>query len=144
MSFPLSRVRRPALDPRWGVRHRAARHGTRGATLKARGGALAGSCQEVIEQPKRTFTFPWRRWLRGPLGLQVAMRLGRITPSLAEMLDREEVHSVWRSFLMGRTGWARPWSLFVLNEWVRCHVDDQQMPQELDRSVAMAVPGALA
>jgi asparagine synthase (glutamine-hydrolysing) len=99
--------------------------------------------QEVIEQPKRTFTFPWRRWLRGPLGLQVAMRLGRLTPSLAEMLDREEVHSIWRSFLMGRTGWARPWSLFVLNEWVRCHVDEAQTPVEQDHS-AIAAPGALA
>ncbi len=46
--------------------------------------------REVIDQPKRTFTFPWRRWLRGPLGLEVAMRLGGITPSLAEVLDREE------------------------------------------------------
>ena len=27
--------------------------------------------------------------------------------------------TVWRQFLRGRTGWARPWSLFVLNEWVR-------------------------
>jgi asparagine synthase (glutamine-hydrolysing) len=99
--------------------------------------------REVVEQPKRTFTFPWRRWLRGPLGLQVAMRLGGITPSLAEVLDREEVHSVWRSFLMGRTGWARPWSLFVLNEWVRCHLDQQPAPiEQQDRKLAVATPGA--
>jgi len=98
--------------------------------------------REVVEQPKRTFTFPWRRWLRGPLGLQVAMRLGGITPSLAEVLDREEVHSVWRSFLMGRTGWARPWSLFVLNEWVRCHLDQKPAPVEQDRSVAVLASGA--
>ena len=98
--------------------------------------------REVVEQPKRTFTFPWRRWLRGPLGLQVAMRLGGITPSLAEVLDREEVHSVWRSFLMGRTGWARPWSLFVLNEWVRCHLDQKPAPVERDCSVAVLASGA--
>lgn len=97
--------------------------------------------REVIDQPKRTFTFPWRRWLRGPLGLEVAMRLGSITPSLAEVLDREEIYSVWRSFLMGRTGWARPWSLFVLNEWVRCHLD-QSSPVEQDRPLAAAVPVA--
>jgi asparagine synthase (glutamine-hydrolysing) len=96
---------------------------------------------EVVEQPKRTFTFPWRRWLRGPLGLQVAMRLGGITPSLAEVLDREEVHSVWRSFLMGRTGWARPWSLFVLNEWVRCHVDENAASVEQESSLAVAAQG---
>ena len=97
--------------------------------------------REVVQQPKRTFTFPWRRWLRGPLGLQVAMRLGGIAPSLAEVLDREEVHSVWRSFLMGRTGWARPWSLFVLNEWVRCHLDQMPAPVEHEPSVAVLAPG---
>jgi asparagine synthase (glutamine-hydrolysing) len=98
--------------------------------------------REVIDQPKRTFTFPWRRWLRGPLGLEVAMRLGGISPSLAEVLDREEVHSVWRSFLMGRTGWARPWSLFVLNEWVRCHLDQKPAPVEHERPLAVVTPGA--
>jgi asparagine synthase (glutamine-hydrolysing) len=106
--------------------------------------ALAGLLpREVITQPKRTFTFPWQRWLHGPLGLEVAMRLGHLTPSLAEILDRDAVHSVWRSFLLGRTGWARPWSLFVLNEWVRCHIDEAQMPVERDRSVAVGAPSAL-
>ena len=47
------------------------------------------------------------------------MRLGGLTPSLAEVLDPDEPSIAWRSFLNGRTGWARPWSLFVLNEWVR-------------------------
>jgi asparagine synthase (glutamine-hydrolysing) len=98
--------------------------------------------REVIDQPKRTFTFPWLRWLRGPLGLEVAMRLGGLTPSLAEVLDREEVHSVWQSFLVGRTGWARPWSLFVLNEWVRCHLDQRPAAVEHDRPLAVVAPGA--
>jgi asparagine synthase (glutamine-hydrolysing) len=98
--------------------------------------------REVIEQRKRTFTFPWQRWLRGPLGLEVSMRLGGLTPSLAEVLDRDEVHVVWRSFLNGRTGWARPWSLFVLNEWVRCHLDQKPVPADQDRSVAVLAPGA--
>jgi asparagine synthase (glutamine-hydrolysing) len=98
--------------------------------------------REVIDQPKRTFTFPWLRWLRGPLGLEVAMRLGGLTPSLAEVLNGGTVHSVWRSFLAGRTGWARPWSLFVLNEWARCHLDQRPALAERDRSMAVVAPGA--
>jgi asparagine synthase (glutamine-hydrolysing) len=97
---------------------------------------------EVIRQPKRTFTFPWQRWLRGPLGLEVAMRLGGLTPSLAEVLDPDEPQIVWRSFLNGRTGWARPWSLFVLNEWVRCHLDERPASVEHDRPVPVLAPGA--
>jgi asparagine synthase (glutamine-hydrolysing) len=86
--------------------------------------------REVIEQPKRTFTFPWERWLRGPLGLQVAMRLHGLAPSLADVLVHDAVQSVWRGFLAGRMSWSRLWSLFVLNEWTRRHVDCQEIPRE--------------
>ncbi len=94
---------------------------------------------EVVHQSKRTFTFPWRRWLHGQLGAEVAVRLGSITPSLAEVLDADKVHSVWRGFLAGRTGWARPWSLFVLNEWVRRHVDQKTATLDRDRPEFAAV-----
>jgi asparagine synthase (glutamine-hydrolysing) len=93
----------------------------------------------VARQRKRTFTFPWQRWLRGPLGLQVALRLGSLTPSLASLLDAQAVQSIWKSFLMARTGWARPWSLFVLNEWVRRNLDEPESPVEPIRR-AMAIP----
>ena len=94
---------------------------------------------EAGRQTKRTFTFPWERWLRGPLGLQVAVRLGDgLTPSLAALLDPSAVQAVWRSFLLGQTGWARPWSLFVLNEWVRRHLDEAESAAEPARSASRA------
>ena len=79
---------------------------------------------ELLDRPKRTFTLPWEQWFRGPLGAQVASRLNTLTPSLAAILDPKMVQSVWRGFLRKRTGWARPWSLFVLNEWVRTYADE--------------------
>lgn len=79
---------------------------------------------ETLRQAKRTFTLPWEHWLRGKLGADVGSRLDALTPSLAEVLDGEVVKTVWRQFLKGRTNWARPWSLFVLNEWVRRHIDE--------------------
>jgi asparagine synthase (glutamine-hydrolysing) len=95
---------------------------------------------EILRQPKRTFTFPWERWLHGPLGLQVAIRLGSLTPSLAELLDASIVQSIWRSFLLERTGWARPWSLYVLNEWIRVNLDEVESLPETVRTKA-AAPG---
>jgi asparagine synthase (glutamine-hydrolysing) len=92
----------------------------------------------VITQPKRTFTFPWENWLHGPLGAQVAAQLGKLTPSLAAIFDGANVETIWRSFQQRRTGWARPWSLFVLNEWVRCHLDDAESSDETVRSAAGA------
>ncbi len=81
---------------------------------------------EILQQPKRTFTLPWENWLRDKLRTDVASRLGSLTPSLALVLDGEAVRSIWRQFLSKRTGWARPWSLFVLNEWVRKHIDEAE------------------
>ena len=45
----------------------------------AGGSAWAICCRKrLCSQPKRTFTFPWERWLRGPLGLQVAIAIWAI------------------------------------------------------------------
>ena len=95
--------------------------------------------REIVSQPKRTFTFPWQRWLHGPLGQEVGTRLSGLSPSLAGMLDAKTVQSIWGSFLAGHTGWARPWSLFVLNEWVRRHVDAAAPLAEPARAPADAI-----
>jgi hypothetical protein len=70
----------------------------------------------------------------------VAIRLGGLTPSLAELLDTSMVQSIWRSFLLERTGWARPWSLYVLNEWIRLNLDEVESLPETVRTKA-AAPG---
>jgi asparagine synthase (glutamine-hydrolysing) len=77
---------------------------------------------ELLAQPKRTFTLPWVEWLRGPLRERVAASLSNLVPPLADVLDSSRVTRVWQDFLASRTSWSRPWSLFVLNEWVRANV----------------------
>jgi len=79
--------------------------------------------QEVVRQPKRTFTFPWERWLRGALRPQVAAGLADLAPALQPVLNREAVEAVWHDFLAGRTSWSRPWSLYVLNQWCSRHLE---------------------
>jgi len=74
---------------------------------------------EVAQQTKRGFTFPWQQWLRGPLKEKVAEGLSALTPALRQALNEEEVRNVWKSYLNGKTSWSRPWSLYVLNEWVK-------------------------
>jgi asparagine synthase (glutamine-hydrolysing) len=75
--------------------------------------------QEIVTQRKRTFTFPWDHWLRGELGKRVATGLADWSPVLASQLDGSFARGVWQDFLGGRTTWSRPWSLYVLNEWVK-------------------------
>jgi asparagine synthase (glutamine-hydrolysing) len=75
--------------------------------------------QEVRAQPKRTFTFPWENWLRGPLGKRVAAGLADWSPALESRLPGKLARGVFDNFLAGRTTWSRPWSLYVLNEWAK-------------------------
>ena len=75
--------------------------------------------QEIVAQRKRTFTFPWDHWLRGELGERVAAGLADWSPALASQIHGAYAHGVWQNFLKGGTTWSRPWSLYVLNEWVK-------------------------
>jgi asparagine synthase (glutamine-hydrolysing) len=78
--------------------------------------------EEVVSQPKRTFTLPWEHWLRGALRKQMEAELKTLAPSLAESLRGRAVGRVWSDFLRGQTSWSRVWSLFVLNRWARRHL----------------------
>jgi asparagine synthase (glutamine-hydrolysing) len=78
--------------------------------------------REIVEQKKRTFTFPWEAWLRGSLGARVQEGLDEWSPALEPHLFAQFARDVWKEFQAGRTTWSRPWSLYVLNEWVKKHV----------------------
>jgi asparagine synthase (glutamine-hydrolysing) len=78
--------------------------------------------QEILTQPKRTFTLPWEEWLRGPLRARLEASFNDPAPPLATYLRPGGVRAVWNEFLAGKTTWSRPWSLYVLNEWCRQHL----------------------
>jgi asparagine synthase (glutamine-hydrolysing) len=72
--------------------------------------------REIVNRPKRGFTLPLERWLRGEMRPVVEDAL------LQSNWDRmsigaSAVREVWNRFLAGETSWSRPWSLFVLKHW---------------------------
>jgi asparagine synthase (glutamine-hydrolysing) len=77
---------------------------------------------EIVEQKKRTFTFPWKVWLRGKLGERVSASFNDWSPVLGAHVDSRFARAVWAAFREDRTTWSRPWSLFVLNEWTKRNV----------------------
>jgi len=78
--------------------------------------------KQVFEQRKRTFTLPWKEWLRGPLRARIERSLSDLSPAIANHVHSNGVKSVWQDFLAGRTSWSRPWSIYVLNEWCRLNL----------------------
>jgi len=78
--------------------------------------------KQVFEQRKRTFTLPWKEWLRGPLRARIERSLSDLSPAIASHVHSNGVKSVWQDFLAGKTSWSRPWSIYVLNEWCRLNL----------------------
>ena len=96
---------------------------------------------ELVAQPKRTFTFPWEKWLHGPLGQRVASALADWPPALESILDGKLARGIWDDFLDGRTSWSRPWSLYVLGEWVKrnLHVTGPTSAEQTKTAAVSAV-----
>jgi asparagine synthase (glutamine-hydrolysing) len=61
---------------------------------------------------KRGFTFPFDRWLRGPLDGQVRSLLGGWTSQGS--LQPDAVQDVWQNYQRGKVHWSRLWALVAL------------------------------
>ncbi len=94
-------------------------HQKKALLLKALDGLLPPA---ILQQKKRTFTLPWKDWLRSDLRPKLEASFSNLVPSLAAHLHTAGVRGVWDNFLHGQTTWSRPWSLYVLNEWCRQHL----------------------
>jgi asparagine synthase (glutamine-hydrolysing) len=70
----------------------------------------------IVNRPKRGFTLPFERWLRGemrPVVEDVLLKSDWEQLSI----NASAVREVWKNFLAGETSWSRPWSLFILKRW---------------------------
>jgi len=72
--------------------------------------------REILNRPKRGFTLPFERWLRGEMRPVVEDALLKSNWEQTS-ISPSAVREVWHRFLTGETSWSRPWSLFVLKRW---------------------------
>lgn len=72
--------------------------------------------KEIVNRPKRGFTLPFERWLRGEMRPVVEEALLKSNWDQTS-ISAGAVREVWTRFLAGETSWSRPWSLFVLKRW---------------------------
>jgi len=72
--------------------------------------------REVVNRPKRGFTLPFERWLRGEMRpvIEASLLHGNWDQT---SISGSAARKVWERFLAGKTSWSRPWSLFVLKKW---------------------------
>lgn len=73
----------------------------------------------IYKRPKMGFTFPLEAWLRGDARFLLDSFFQRPPRGrISEILHWPEVLKIWNGFLNRRVHWSRPWSIFVLNEWM--------------------------
>ncbi len=72
--------------------------------------------REIVNRPKRGFTLPFERWLRGEMRPVVEDALLKSNWDQTS-ISASAVREVWNRFHAGETSWSRPWSLFVLKRW---------------------------
>ena len=74
---------------------------------------------EILSLKKRTFTFPFEDWLQHELSTNVKSSFAETSEKLGKCLSQAGISGIWHEFQKGRTNWARPWALYVLNRWTQ-------------------------
>ncbi|MFZ3216178.1 MAG: asparagine synthase (glutamine-hydrolyzing) [Candidatus Acidiferrales bacterium] len=74
---------------------------------------------DLLERPKRTFTFPFARWLGNDLRATISATFAPDRLAAAGVLEPSAVNRLWRRYLANpeSVGWSRLWSVFVLASW---------------------------
>jgi asparagine synthase (glutamine-hydrolysing) len=88
-----------------------------GGTKRDLARAAGPVTERVAREPKRTFTLPFDRWLRGPLAGDTREAL-RSLAGAGLGFDARAVDELWRAFERGRAQWRPVWQLAVLGRWV--------------------------
>src|SRR5207237_2966039 len=85
-------------------------------------GLLVEACRDLLpasvyDRPKAGFVLPMKEWMRGPLASFVDEGLRETVER--QLLPREFVEELRRSFDLHRLHWSRLWSVVVLGHYVK-------------------------
>jgi asparagine synthase (glutamine-hydrolysing) len=74
---------------------------------------------DLQTRPKRTFTFPFSRWLGNDLRSTITETFEPQRLARAGVLDPDAVQRLWQRYLQNpeAVGWSRLWIVFVLARW---------------------------
>ena len=74
----------------------------------------------IRRRDKQGFVFPFDRWLRR--GGCRSLRAQALEGSTAPVISPRESARTWLLHEQGKVHWSRPWSLFVLQQWLVRHI----------------------
>ena len=102
---------------------------TGGKRILIDAGCRAGLLPRDIDlQPKRGFSMPFDRWLRGPLREVVEDCLSSRSLWMRGLLDPVMAGTIRDEFLRGQRPWNQVWTLMMLEVWCRAVIDRAAKP----------------
>jgi len=105
---------------------------TGGKRILIDAGRKAGLLPMDIDlQPKRGFSMPFDRWLKGPLRGIVEDCLSRRSLIMRGIINPEVGTTIRDEFFQGIRPWNQVWTLVLLEVWCRCVVDQVAKPMRL-------------
>lgn len=120
-------VRVPFLDDAvvdWALRQSPETRGTapKSLLLEAAQGLVPN---EVLTRPKQGFVLPLEHWMRDELRTRMDALFSSPPSVIDGVLDPRAVRRIWDGYqrlgpspLRSRVEWIRPWTLYVLYEWI--------------------------
>jgi len=90
--------------------------GTKRILLDVAAGLLP---DELGSRPKRGFSMPLDRWLRGKLRPVLEDTVRSLSSDVAAIIDQKSASRTVDRFLKGEAHWGQPWLLMILDLWSR-------------------------
>jgi asparagine synthase (glutamine-hydrolysing) len=85
----------------------------------------------VLRGGKRGFTFPFERWLKGPLRKAMEERLF-VPAGGSSALASEKVAGLWQEYLDGKRHWSRVWAMIISDHYLSR--DDTRIQQTFPKA----------
>ncbi len=74
--------------------------------------------EEIVNRPKKGFSFPWDYWLRGELKSFCEEAITKL--SKRDLLNEKNLNNIWKRFLEydNTITWMHVWSFVILEKWL--------------------------
>ena len=78
--------------------------------------------KENVQRPKQGFVLPFSKWMQNDLKDEVYNGLNMLT-KFNDLFNKKEINNLWNKFQEkpDSIGWSRPWSLFILGNYIEKH-----------------------
>jgi len=81
--------------------------------------------KNILGRRKMGFAFPFQKWMKQSCRETMETTLSRKSVSTSKYLNIPYAQNIWSGYLNNKETWARPWSLFVLTQWISNNIREE-------------------